>query len=122
MAIYRLNDFKNLLATENWDYFNRRRSIATLDKLDWSDDYFLTFLNSLVEEDFQKTVSNCKIEDYPFAEYVDADQYVVHWDVDEHVRRQLITGSTLSLSLKIAIITNEHGQIAGVVTIHTSGS
>lgn len=122
MAIYHLKDFKNLLTSDNWSYFNRRRSIATLDKLDWSDDYFLTFLNGLVEEDFQKTVTNCKIEDYPFAEYVDADQYEIHWDVDEHVRRQSITGSTLSLSLKIAIITNDHGQIAGIVTIHTSGT
>lgn len=122
MALYHLNDFKELLASDNWCYFNRRRAIGTLDTLEWEDDYFLTVLDGLTEDDFQKTVANCKIEDYPFAEYVDADQYEIHWDVDEHARRQFITDSTVSLSLKIAVITNEHGQIAGVVTFHTSGT
>lgn len=122
MALYSLDDFKKLLASENWSYFNRRRAIGTLDNLNWADKYFLTVLNSLTEDDFQKTVATCKIEDYPFAEYVDADQYEIHWDEEEHVRRPSLVNSTLSLSLKIAIITNDHGQIAGVVTLHTSGT
>lgn len=122
MALYSLVDFKKLLASENWSYFNRRRAIGTLDNLNWADKYFLTVLNSLTEDDFQKTVATCKIEDYPFAEYVDADQYEIHWDEEEHVRRPSLVNSTLSLSLKIAIITNDHGQIAGVVTLHTSGT
>lgn len=122
MALYQLNDFKKLLSSENWCYFNRRRAIGTLDHLNWDDEYFLTALNGLTEDDFQKTVAKCKIEDYPFAEYVDADQYQLHWDEEEHVRRPSLVGSTVCLSLKIAIITNEHGQIAGVVTLHTSGT
>jgi hypothetical protein len=121
MALYQLDDFKSLLSSDNWDYFNRRRAFGTLDKLEWEDDYFLTVLCSLTENDFQKTVPNCKIEDYLFAEYVDADQYELHWDEESHVRTSL-EGATVSLSLKIAIITNEHGRIAGIVTLHTSGT
>ena len=121
MALYQLTDFKKLLGSDNWTYFNRRRAIGTLDKLEWEDEYFLTVLSSLTDNDFQKTVLTCKIEDYPFAEYVDADQYEIHWNEESHIRTTL-EHATVSLSLKIAIITNRHGQIAGVVTLHTSGT
>lgn len=122
MALYQLDDFKRLVGSDNWCYFNRRRAIGTLDKLEWEDDYFLLVLCNLTEDDFQKTAPTCKIEDYPFAEYVDADQYEIHWDEENRVRRTSLVGATVSLSLKIAIITNEQGQIAGLVTLHTSGT
>ena len=103
MALYQLNDFKKLLTSGDWTYFNRRRAIGTLDKLEWEDDYFLLVLDNLTENDFQKTVSTCKIEDYPFAEYVDADQYEIHWNEEELIRQPSLEGATVSLSLKIIV-------------------
>jgi len=122
MALYQLDEFKSLLASDNWAYFNRRLPIQTLDNLGWEDSDLLTMLFGLSDNDFQHTVPKCKIENYPHADYVDADQYEIYWDTENLVRQTLITETTLCMSLKIAIITNKYGRISGLVTLKPSGS
>lgn len=122
MALYNLNEFKSLLASGNWMYFNERIPHKTLDNLSWDDDYLIQVLSGLSASDFQHTVNDCKIENYPYADIVDADQYELFWDTDNHVRQTSINNKTISLSLKIAIISNEHGRISGIVTFKPSGS
>jgi hypothetical protein len=122
MALYQLDEFKQLLASDNWCYFNRRLPIQTLDNLGWEDSDLLTMLFGLTDDDFQHTVENCKIENYLHADYVDADQYEIYWDTEELVRQTLITNTTLCMSLKIAIIKNEYGRICGIVSLKPSGS
>lgn len=122
MALYPLNEFKSLVASSNWSYFNERRPHKTLDELGWEDDYFIRVLYGLSEDDFQKTVKDRKINNYPHQDIVDADQYEIHWDIKNCVGRKDPTNSTISLSLKIAIITNQFGRIAGIVSLKPSGS
>lgn len=93
-----------------------------MDKLDWNDNNLVQMLNGLHPNDYQKTVRNCKINDFVDADLVDADQYEIHWDEEAGIRHPKSTDTTISLSLKIAIMTNPQGQLAGVVTFHLSGS
>jgi hypothetical protein len=122
MALYSLEVFKELLLASSWCYLNEKRAFDTLDKLGWDHDNLLQVLSQLHKEDFQKTVPNCKINDYIGVDYVPADQYEIHWDEEGNFRRPISTRTTTSLSLKIAIMTNTEGQAAGLVTIHLSGS
>lgn len=123
MALYRLEEFQNLVTTSNWCYLNERRPFKHLDKLGWEDSDLVDVLCSLhPQEDFRKTFQNCEINDYPGLNYIHADHYVIHWDMDEWVRRKYPTKSTLELSIKIAILQNSEGQLAGLVTFHLSGS
>lgn len=122
MALYSLEDFKSLVLSSRWRYLNENRAFRSLDKLDWKDDNFVQVLNGLHQNDFQKTVPKCRINDFVGVDYVDADQYEIHWDEDAGIRQPYSTNMTISLSLKIAIITNPQGQLAGVVTFHLSGS
>ncbi|MFZ1547609.1 MAG: hypothetical protein WAT12_11010 [Candidatus Nitrotoga sp.] len=123
MALYPLEDFKLLIASSNWSYFNERRPFKHLDKLSWNNDDLKDVLCSLdPEEDFRKTFQNQEVNDLPGISFVHADHYVIHWDMDDWVRRRYASKSTIELSLKIAIVENATGQLAGVVTFHISGS
>lgn len=123
MALYSLQDFQNLVASSKWTYLNERRAHNTLDKLGWTDADLAKLLCSLHPNDFQKVEKNRKINDFPSQNYVDADRYEIHWDSITGCREWHSTKmTTFSLSLKIAIMTSEQNQLAGVVTFHLSGS
>lgn len=123
MALYVLQDFQNLVASSKWSYLNKRRAHNNLDKLDWSDVDLARLLSSLSPNDFQKTVLNCKINDFPGQDYIDADQYEIHWnEITSNREPNSTRNGTFSLSLKIAIMNIEQNQSAGVVTFHLSGS
>ena len=106
------------------EFLNVRRTTTNLDKLDWDNNKLKKMLCGMSSADFQKTVKNCKINDCRSADYIDADQYEVHWDEDACIRRDRndFARSTVSLSLKIAIIILDDGEQAGLVTFHLSGS
>jgi len=76
----------------------------------------------MTQNDFQKVAPNCKINEFPGEDFVDADQYEVHWDEETGTSCGNLFRATVSLSLKIAIMTTPDGQQAGVVTLHTSGT
>lgn len=123
MPLYNLDDFKKILREHGYDLLNPSRASDNLDKLNWDEDYFLNFLLNLDSKDFQKTVPNCKINNCPVAPkilLVDADQYEVYWDEENNCRSA--TRYTAALSLKIAILADDNGNYAGVVTFHMSGS
>lgn len=122
MAIYNLEEFKSLVKANRWHYLNERRTFKHLDKLDWSDEDFTTMLDCLTTDDFKKSFSNNKVNDYPNLDYVDADQFVIHWDMDEHVRKDRASSSTLELSMKIAVISDAIGNLSGIVDFHLSSS
>lgn len=122
MALYSLNEFQSLVAASKWTYLNERRAFKHLDKLNWGNEDLAIMLCGLQAENFRKTFKNNKINDFPGQDYVDADHFVVHWDMDEHIRRKYPTDSTLELSVKIAILTDASGNVAGVVDFHLSGS
>jgi len=118
MALYNLKEFQTLVISSNWSYFNERRAFKSLDNLDWNDDDLAKLLCGIKETDFKKTFPKCIIHDFPGEEFVDADQYVVYWDEDTDTSCGNIHKATVSLSVKIAIITTSAGQIAGVVSFH----
>lgn len=122
MALYPLEEFKSLVLSSNWTFLNEERPFRTLEKLDWNKDNLAQVLNGLHQDDFQKTVPKCKINNFVSEDFVIADQYEVHWDENEGARQPYQTNTTVSLSLKIAIMTNSEGQLAGIVTFHLSGS
>jgi len=121
MALYSLERFKCLLRAGEWDYLNRKRTFKNLDKLEWQDSDLLTMLYALNgTTHFQKTVRNCKVNDCSCQDYVDADQYEIHWDEQKSIARGQPMRGTVSLSLKIAILNDSNGEFAGVVVFHTS--
>lgn len=130
MAIYSLEDFKSLVISEKWTYFNENRAFKHLNKLNWGDGELANVLCSLdSREDFRKSFTDQIVNDLPGKETVHADHYVINWDIEEWtrksyewVRRNNYPISTVELSIKIAIVQNETGQLAGVVNFHTSGS
>jgi hypothetical protein len=122
MALYHLQDFQELVASSKWCCLNKRRAFRTLDKLGWSDDDLAKMLCSMRPNDFQKIVPKCKVNDFPGEDYVDADQYEVHWNEEVAASCGNLMDATVSLSLKIAIVTGLDGQKAGVVTFHISGT
>lgn len=93
-----------------------------MDKLDWDNQHLHDLLCQLNENDFQKTVPNCKINGIINQDYIDADQYEIFWDEETRTRQQSISSSTTSLSLKIAVYTTPEGDKAGLITMHLSGS
>ena len=121
MALYPLNDFKALVSASAWDYLNRNRAFRTLDRLGWAEATLEQLLLALHFDDFQKTVSNCKINDFENQDYVAADQYEIHWDETNCARSAHSSNQTISFSLKIAIVTSSQGPLSGLVTFHLSG-
>ena len=122
MAIYKLEEFQNLVKATRWHYLNERRTFKHLDKLEWSDEDFIKMLYGLIPDDFNKSFLNNKVNDFPGLDYVDADHFVVHWDMDDNVRRDKAGSSTMELSIKIAVIKDGLGNLAGIVDFHLSGS
>lgn len=129
MALYSLEEFKSLVSSASWSYFNERRPFKHLEKFGWGDDELVDVLCGLDTDDFRKTFKNQAVNDLSGIVTIDADHYVMHWDLDEWIRRsdEWVQGhypslSTVELSIKIAIMKNETGQLAGVVTFHESNS
>ena len=129
MALYSLDDFKQLVRSANWSYFNERRPYKHLAKLGWGNQELANVLCSLEPRDFRKTFQDQIVNNLPSMETVHADHYVINWDLDECVRRsdEWVQGhysllSTVELSIKIAIVQVKTGQVAGVVTFHDSNS
>lgn len=122
MASYDLENFKRLISEKDIEIFNHRRVYNNLDKLNWDESYLKKVLMALSPNDFQKIVPNCKIEDHHSQSYVGADQYEIHWNEQNESRSERMNLNTISLSLKIAIISDDKGELAGMVTFHMSGS
>lgn len=122
MARYNLDEFKSLVNSSKLRFLNTRRTTSSLDKLEWSNEDLARMLCGMHSNDFQKTVPKCRINDCPGHEYVDADQYEIHWNEDTRTRSNHPNYPAVSLSLKIAIIITPDGQSAGLVTFHLSGS
>ena len=120
MALYKLEEFKSLVRSDECYCFNTSRANRTIEKLEWDDADFSKMLCGLAPSDFQKTVARCKVNDLQGYSVVNADQYEIHWDEDNGVRRNHPGNGTVSLSLKIAIVCDDQGTCAGVVTFHIS--
>ena len=120
MPLYDLEAFKTLVREGEWAYLNERRPFRTKDKLGWNDDDVAEMLCGLSANDFQKAVPNCTVTCFPTCDLVDADQYEIHWDDSEKVRKSMPTLGTISLSLKLALVSDVDGAFAGLVTLHTS--
>lgn len=119
--LYDLTAFQALVLSSDWCYLNERRAFRTKDKYGWTDEDIADILCALIEADFDKSVPNCKINEHPKLDYVDADQYRIYWDEVARCRRSQHGSSTVELSLKIAIVTDADGKAAGLVTLHPSG-
>jgi hypothetical protein len=119
--LYELITFQGLVLSGEWCYLNERRVSRTKDNYSLSDEDIAEILCSLTEADFDKQVLNCAINEHPGLRYVDADQYRIFWDLDAGVRRSKSSSATVELSLKIAIVLDSDGQVAGLVTLHPSG-
>jgi hypothetical protein len=118
-----LEDFKALVRAGNWGFLNERRAFKTKDKLGWTDNNVAEMLLGLDEaKDFQKTVRDCKVNDFPGQEFVDSDQYEIHWDEEAKIGKRGPMPGTVSLSMKIAVVQEADGYFAGLVTFHISGS
>lgn len=123
MAYCSLDEFKALVKEGNWTYLNKRRATNTKEKLGWSDNEVAEMLLGLNgQTDFQKPVANCKVNDFLEQEFINADQYEIHWHEEEKIGKRGPMPGTISLSLKIAIAEDADGVFAGLVTLHTSGS
>jgi hypothetical protein len=123
MAYCSLEEFKTLVREGSWAYLNERRAFKTKEKLGWSDNDVAEMLLGLNgQKDFQKSVSNRRVNDFPGHEFIDADQYEIHWHVEERVGKSGPMPGTISLSLKISVAADADGRFAGLVTFHISGS
>jgi len=119
-SLYDLAHFRKLVENGEWGYLNERRPKRTRDKLDWTDEDVSEFLCGITEQSYTKTVQNRRVTDFPGHEFVDADQYEVHWDEANKISRGQATSQTITFSVKIAIVEDAEGQVAGVVTFHLS--
>lgn len=107
----------------NWAYLNERRAFKTKEKLGWSDNDVAEILLGLNgQKDFQKSVSNRRVNDFAGHEFIDADQYEIHWHEEEKIGKREPMRGTVSLSLKIAVAEDADGRFAGLVSFHISGS
>lgn len=129
MALCSLEEFKALVASSNWSYFNEKRPFRHLEKLGWGKDELVNVLLSLHSVDYTKSFQNERVHHLPGRDTIPADQYVIYWDIDEWVRRSKawVDGhypyySIVELSIKIAVVPNGIGKLAGVVTFHDSMS
>lgn len=118
-----LDEFKTLVREGNWAYLNERRAFKTKEKLGWTDDNVAEVLLALNErQDFQKSVSDRKVNDFPGHDFIDADQYEIHWHEEEKVGKRGPMPGTVSLSLKITVAEDADSRFAALVTFHISGS
>lgn len=120
--LYCLSFFQLQVKNSNWYVFNERRVDRTLDILSWNDDDLVKLMLGIRNHCFQKTVRSCKVNDLHGYETVDGDQYEVHWDEENHIALTSLQGASISLSLKLAIVSDDQGIASGLVTIHPSGS
>lgn len=119
--LYDLANFQALVRDNQWCYLNERRPKNTCEKYDLTNDDVEQLLCALTPDDFQKTVPNCRVENaFRGCDYVDADQYSIYWHEDSKRRRSFFTRETIDFSLKIAIVTDSNGDVAGLVTFHAS--
>ena len=129
MAIYQLSEFQSLVASNRWAFLNNTRPKKHLNILGWDNNNLAEILCRLEANDFRKTFKNQIVNNLPGVNTIDADHYVVNWDIDNWVRRshQWVQGhpispSIIELSIKIAIVETSNGSLAGLVTFHDSMS
>lgn len=108
-TIYCLNYIKFLVEQGNWEYANWKRTERTLDKYGWEDEDVEAVILNMTVSNFQHVAPGCTITEIPGNSCVDADQYETFWD-------------GAYLSVKLALVSDEQGEFAGLVTFHSSGS
>ena len=113
--------FKELVKSSNWCYLNKKVPFRTLDNLGWDNQQVENVLCALTDRDFQKLVPNCRVTEFLGCEFVDAAQYEIYWNEVSNTRQDAWSKEIISLSLKIAVVTDDEGQAAGLVTFHLSG-
>lgn len=120
VPLYCIEFFKQHLKDGNWQLFNKIRVVRALRDLDWDADDMKAVLLSIKSGCFQKTVPDRIVTDLPGYDTVVADQYLVHWDEDEKKCVSDYHLATVSFSLKVAVISDDLGELSGVVTFHLS--
>ncbi|PRF97432.1 hypothetical protein C6Q14_28215 [Burkholderia ambifaria] len=120
---------KQLIRQGDVAFVNWKRIERTLRKLDWINDpdqgearVHQVIMGLVHEECFQKVALGCKCEhNVPVGQdRFDANQYEIHWDVEEGVRRDTPCDGTLSFSIKLTEVVDDNGPYCGIVTFHLS--
>ena len=119
--LHDLKQFQDLVRSSNWCYLNIRRPSLTLEKLKWNDSNVEQILCALTAANHIKISLNCDVEEFVGCDSVDADMYRIYWDEQKCKGYTRWSAETIELSLKIAIVTDDEGQAAGLVTLHLSG-
>ncbi|UVA80486.1 hypothetical protein [Pandoraea commovens] len=129
MPLYDLKKLQELIRDGQYQYLNEEdgrkwRGLAwkTMDNLGWEEEDLVKMLLALDECHWQTTAQNCAVGNCYGLQGVDADQYEIHWDEDEGVWREAPQLGLISISLKLALIQLPSGDMAGLVTLHSSGS
>ncbi len=120
--MYCLEYFKQYVKKDEWVFFNLKRPLANLEKLDWSESNLRDVLLGIRNSNWQKTVKDCIVNDLEGYRTIDSDQYEVHWHEENCISMSRPQNGTVSLSMKIAVISDVNGECSGVVTFNTSGS
>jgi len=106
-SLYCLPYLQELVAGGYWDYLNlNNRMLATLDNYGWDRSNVADAILKMTSGNFDKVVPNCKYEEDPGPDFVDADQYKMFYDGGH-------------FSLKLALV-DRNGELAGLVTLHSS--
>ena len=127
--LYDLDELRSCIAAGNVAICNPPRVQRTFDKLGWpytedgAQEMFAVLLAlENVEFCYQKVSEQCKLtQNAPRGvEYVDADQFEIHWHPILRVRRSESGPDTISFSTKIARLVDDDGVYCGIVTFHLS--
>jgi hypothetical protein len=119
--LYDLANFQALVRDSQWGYLNERRPKNTCETYGLTDDDVEKILCALIPKDWQKTVPDCRVENaFNGCYFVNADQYSINWHEESKTRRSVWSNETIDFSLKIAIVTDSKGDVAGLVTFHAS--
>nr|WP_315239320.1 hypothetical protein [uncultured Albidiferax sp.] len=127
MPQYHLQQFQALVSSGDWGFLNRRAE-EWKEELGWDDATMETFLLAIrgvqsgTVGDFKKIVPKCAVNQLPGTSTVDADMYLVSWDEAGGCRCAPGTKGAMEFSVKIAIVVDSLGNLAGVVSFHPSGS
>ncbi|KVE12992.1 hypothetical protein WI92_15440 [Burkholderia vietnamiensis] len=130
MARDTLPRYQEHFASGNFYYLNEddRRTYTgvawrTMENLGWEDEQVMTLIAALdADVHWQKEVPMCKVCHPKGTEYVTADQYFIIWDDAECTWKDDVEAGCVALSLKLAIVFDENGEAAGLVTMHPSGT
>lgn len=127
--LYDLDELKRCIRNGDVVICNPERVARTFDKLGWEyteqgaqQMYGILLALADVAHCYQKVAPSCRITTNApdGVEYVDADQFEIHWDPVSRVRCVHPGPGTLSFSTKLARLVDEHGPYCGIVTFHLS--